>query len=163
MSRNLENLKVWREEYDFRNRDKHSATRRAKRQEDPAKYNEYMRDYRDRNRETLKKYDKEYRNKNRARILYSQARTRAGKKGIEFTIDVTDIVIPERCPVFGVRLGAGVNGPVDYSPTIDRVDPRKGYVKGNVWVISAKANRCKNNATVEELQQLVAALMARLA
>lgn len=42
--------------------------------------------------------------------------------------------------------------PNEDSPSIDKVIPELGYVRGNVWVISNKANRIKNNATLEELK-----------
>lgn len=55
-----------------------------------------------------------------------------------------------------VFVGIGKNvGIQNDSPTIDKIIPNLGYVKGNVWVISAKANRMKSNATVEELELLV--------
>lgn len=50
------------------------------------------------------------------------------------------------CPVLGVPL-------VDGNTSIDRIDPSKGYVPGNLQIISSKANRMKNNATVEELRR----------
>ena len=42
----------------------------------------------------------------------------------------------------------------DNSPSIDRKIPSLGYMKGNIWVISYRANRIKNDATVEELELL---------
>lgn len=43
----------------------------------------------------------------------------------------------------------------DNSPTLDRKDSTRGYVPDNVWVISHRANRMKNNATLEEMELLV--------
>jgi hypothetical protein len=43
---------------------------------------------------------------------------------------------------------------LDNSYSLDRIDSNKGYVKGNVWVISRRANVIKNNATLEELELL---------
>jgi hypothetical protein len=37
---------------------------------------------------------------------------------------------------------------------VDRIDPNRGYIADNIWVISWKANRMKSNATLEELKLL---------
>lgn len=82
----------------------------------------------------------------------------ARKKNIEFDLDIEDIIIPEYCPLLGIKLdfNADAGGiAADNSTSADRIDSNKGYVKGNVWFISTKANRIKNNATLEELELLV--------
>lgn len=90
------------------------------------------------------------------RALFDAARRRAASRGIAFGIDRGDIQIPENCPVLGVRLVVGGGqGFRDGSPTLDRVDNVKGYVKGNVRVISWRANRIKSDATLAELKALV--------
>ena len=93
------------------------------------------------------------------RTLYS-VRGRCKKKGLPFDISVGDIEFPAYCPVLGIKLerNEGRTGPCDNSPTYDRIVPSRGYVKGNVRVISNKANRIKNNATVEELELVLADL-----
>ncbi len=89
------------------------------------------------------------------------ARYRARKFGFEFTLTRADIVIPELCPVLGVKLTVGIrNSPT--SPSLDRIDNTRGYVPGNVWVISARANRLKADASLAELRSLVAAIERRL-
>lgn len=90
------------------------------------------------------------------------ARERAKKKGLEFSIDLEDILIPEVCPLLKIPIfhNKGNGGPSHNSPTIDRIDPTKGYVRGNVWVISFRANRIKNDSTLEELKFMVAGLEA---
>ena len=40
--------------------------------------------------------------------------------------------------------------------TIDRVDPDGGYVTGNVRVISMRANRIKSDASIAELESVIA-------
>jgi len=56
------------------------------------------------------------------------------------------------CPVLGITFKRGINGnPLDTSPTIDRIDNSKGYVKGNVVVISYLANRIKTSADAEQI------------
>lgn len=69
-----------------------------------------------------------------------------------FDISVDDIYIPEYCPYLNVKLStdfSDVHSPFYFS--IDRIDSSKGYVKGNIQVISKMANTMKNNATIEEL------------
>ena len=41
------------------------------------------------------------------------------------------------------------------SYSLDKIIPELGYVKGNVWIISNKANAIKSNASLEELKLLV--------
>ena len=79
--------------------------------------------------------------------LYRSAKKRALKKGLEFNIELKDIHIPKKCPILKVPLICSTR----YSPSIDRVYPDKGYIKGNIAVISTLANSMKANATPKEL------------
>lgn len=81
-----------------------------------------------------------------------RARVRAKKRGQEFSLTRADIVIPERCPVLGILLERGVGLACAGSPSLDRIDNAKGYVPGNVIVISNRANSLKSDASVEELR-----------
>jgi hypothetical protein len=49
---------------------------------------------------------------------------------------------------------------VPNSPSIDRIDPERGYVKGNIKIISFRANQIKSDASHQELK-LVAAYVGR--
>jgi len=83
---------------------------------------------------------------------------RAKQKGIVCEIDVSDVQIPEFCPVLGIRLawGKGQRGWRNMgSPSVDRIKPQLGYVKGNVRVISNRANHLKGNGTIEELKAVL--------
>ncbi len=64
-----------------------------------------------------------------------------------------DVPIPTHCPVLGIPLRRGGIGDGS-SPSVDRIDNQKGYVPGNVRVVSLKAKRVKNDATVGELRAL---------
>jgi hypothetical protein len=86
--------------------------------------------------------------------LLHAARARAKGRGIKFNLDITDIVVPDVCPVLSIPLFDRPGARTNNSPTLDRVHPDIGYVKGNVAVISWKANRLKNNATPEELEKI---------
>jgi hypothetical protein len=93
--------------------------------------------------------------------MVSRTKYRAKMRGIEFNLTPEDITIPTHCPVLGMPLVSTTRGRRGYfpdSPSIDRVHPDKGYVRGNVRVISARANLLKNDATVEELQAVLSDL-----
>jgi hypothetical protein len=101
------------------------------------------------------KWHKNWRRNNYPSVMCTMAKKRAAKRGVPFKIVPGDITIPARCPVFGMKLQkCGVRGGAA-APTLDRIRPRKGYVRGNIAVISHRANRIKNDATLKELQQLV--------
>lgn len=99
-------------------------------------------------------YDKWFKNNAEAR-LFSAARSRAARDGIPFTISVSDVIIPDTCPVLGIPLYREGGKNMHNTPSLDRFIPELGYVPGNVHVISWRANWLKNNATVEELEALV--------
>jgi len=79
---------------------------------------------------------------------------RCGKKGIPFDVTVEDIDWVEVCPVFGWELVyAPSNGKkVRYQPSVDKIVPSLGYVKGNIQVLSHLANSMKQDASQEELE-----------
>ena len=87
--------------------------------------------------------------------LHGHAQERARRKGVPFEITPEDIrsVWRDTCPVFGVSLtiNKGCVGPTSY--TLDRIEPAKGYVPGNIQILSHKANSMKRDATREELLQ----------
>jgi hypothetical protein len=75
--------------------------------------------------------------------LYRSAKQRAKRSGISFSIDLADIVIPSHCPILGVTIVLdSMRHPC--GPSVDRVIPALGYIKGNVQVISMQANRLKS-------------------
>jgi len=92
------------------------------------------------------------------RMWYS-AKVRAQKSGVPFDISPDDIAIPEICPVFGIKLEVNRGrGFKPSSPSLDKTIPKLGYVKGNIRVISYRANEIKRDATLQELEKLVSYL-----
>jgi len=87
--------------------------------------------------------------------LWSAAKERSVRFGREFSIAVSDIVIPKMCPVLGIPLFKGNGKQSGNSPTLDRIDTTRGYTKDNVAVISLRANSLKQDATVEVLEKLI--------
>lgn len=94
-------------------------------------------------------------------VAVKNARERAARRGIPFQLTkeyLAEILTPH-CPITGLRLriycGVG-KGPRDDSPSLDCVVPDRGYVPGNVKWVSSRANRIKSDATLAELEALVA-------
>lgn len=81
----------------------------------------------------------------------------ASRRGIYFNLKYTDFELPKYCPILGIELeyGAGNNGNAPYHATLDRIDNSKGYVPGNVMVISRLANAMKNQANFEQLDNFI--------
>ena len=90
-------------------------------------------------------------------ISYILWRTKAKckKEGIPFDLSHADILIPEFCPVLGIKLHIGDGMANGASPSVDRTNPKLGYVKGNIAVISNRANTIKSDATVEEIERVL--------
>jgi hypothetical protein len=99
-------------------------------------------------------------NSDAPRRMLARSKHRAKIAGIPFNITLEDIRIPELCPVLGFPLipHQGRRGYHPNSPSLDRIIPALGYTKGNVRVISARANLLKNDATTEELRAVLSDL-----
>lgn len=91
-----------------------------------------------------------YRKNNFLQYKLKTAKHSAKRRGLEFNLTVEDIQIPELCPLLNIPLVQGGDASSNLV-SIDRIDSSKGYIKGNVQVISCKANTMKSNATKEEL------------
>ncbi len=91
--------------------------------------------------------------------LLEHAKNRAKQKGLAFDLGRADLEMPERCPVLGIefRWGTGAMGWRNMaSPSLDRIKPQLGYVRGNVLVISNRANHLKSNGTISEFEAVLA-------
>jgi hypothetical protein len=128
----------------------------------------YQREYRKKNKDKIRKYKSKTEIKKRHTELekirrkgkpeegiLARARTRAKKFGLPFNITSEDIVIPDVCPIFGLKLEIADKIFNDSSPSLDRIIPELGYVKENVIVISNRANVLKRDAKIDELEKIV--------
>lgn len=97
-----------------------------------------------------------YRSGGQAAIMLASAKQRAIKQGLPFNLEAQDIIIPENCPVLGIPLEQGTRKNHWSAPSLDRIRPELGYVKGNVIVVSWRANFLRSNGTLEELEKVVA-------
>lgn len=95
----------------------------------------------------------------------SRVKGGAAVRGIAFDLKPEDIHIPEYCPLLGTKLLLTTtkgSPQKDLVWSIDRIDSSKGYAADNVWVISLRANKLKNNATLSELERIVKGLQAQV-
>lgn len=96
--------------------------------------------------------------------MHQRAKQRCKETGREFTIEVSDIVIPDICPVLGIKLNmnSGRSGAYRNSPSLDRINNNKGYTKDNIQVISQLANVMKCHATNKELHKFAQWVIANV-
>lgn len=129
----------------------------------------YLKEYRKNNKERLKQSNKNWRKDNkihynnhqynnyattkgRIQYLIKSARRRAKKKNIEFDIDIEWLTSQfenqnNRCALtnieFYIPTERNIKNP--FSPSLDRIDPTKGYVKNNVRVVCYIVNCALHN------------------
>lgn len=120
------------------------------------RFNDAQQRYRRNNRNLINKRKLEKKqlliDTNPEKYLLDRAKANASQKKEKCNLTIEDIVIPESCPLLDILMFFDMDNPRhDNTPSIDRIDPNKGYVKGNIWIISWKANRMKSDATLEEL------------
>lgn len=96
--------------------------------------------------------------KGRIGVMFNSLKQNAKQRGIEVGVSLEYVrsIATDSCPVFGIDFnwldwGTKNGKALDNSPSLDRIDPTKGYIENNVIWISTKANRIKNNATIEEI------------
>lgn len=120
------------------------------------KYNpEYHKQYRKNNSEIIKQKRFIFRLNNQNRICLNNAKSNARKKNLPFNLELSDIIVPKYCPILGIELIPAKGNKTDNSPSVDRIIPELGYVKGNIIVISLKANQLKSNGTIEEHEKVL--------
>ena len=93
--------------------------------------------------------------------LISGFRKRAKKQSVPFNLTVDDMKdliknATDMCPALGVKMEIAklYANDSNYSPSFDRIDPKKGYIKSNIVIVSNRANRIKSDATVDEIRKV---------
>lgn len=134
--------------------------------EQRARINAWHREYRKNNPEVLRAADKRKRLKllanDPARALWYEIRKRAKRQKVAFDLGVEDLVYPTTCPILGIPLFQTAGCQTDNTPSLDRLVPARGYVKGNCFFISNKANRMKQDNTLEDFQKIITYIQERL-
>ena len=106
--------------------------------------------YKEKNKEKMDRWYREHRSKTKDSQALRCIKHRAKLKELEFDLVLEDINSFDKCPVFGWELERGTRGNKN-SPSVDRIDPTKGYTKDNIQILSSLANLMKQDATPEEL------------
>lgn len=112
------------------------------------------------NKEHYQQLDRERNIRTKPARLWSAAKIRAKQHGLDFNIEVADVIIPPKCPILGIDIipSKDSQGPSDHSPSVDRINNDFGYVKGNVRVISYRANSLKSDGRLAEFKAIIADL-----
>lgn len=113
-------------------------------------------DYRKANPDKVAKYQKKWEQTNRTYIMWKNSQRRARIQGVPHDFDWKTLVIPTHCPILGIPLFSKEKVTSDNSPSLDKIIPELGYIEGNIQIISLKANRWKNEMTLDDLKMLVA-------
>jgi hypothetical protein len=154
--KNKDDILEDRKEYYEENKDIILARNKAKYEENKVEYLEYKKEYYLEHQEHYSQLSKKDRRENPAKYLLKNAKKRAKDKNLPIDITIEDIIIPDVCPVLGIPLVIGNTlEERDSSPSLDRIIPELGYVKGNIRVISFKANSLKKDGSIEDFEKII--------
>lgn len=103
----------------------------------------------------------QHRDNDWSHALTIECRSRARKAGIPFNLTEADLAIPLLCPVLGIPLFRTRGKATQNTPTVDRIFGHLGYIKGNVTVISWKANRLKSNCDDPSVFEAIASYIRK--
>ena len=129
--------------------------RRRDRVNNPEKYKETDRKKYLKRKELQCQKQRKWRVENPEKAMLNSSKNRAKRLGLEFNLELEDILIPINCPILGIPLKVGKGKLWDGSPTLDRIDNTLGYIKGNIAVISYKANRYKTDLDIELVERFL--------
>lgn len=114
---------------------------------------DYDKKWRALNSESYKKSCSSWRTRKPKSAMITSVKSRAKKFNIPFNVTEQDFEIPEYCPILGLKLKEVQIGKLSRnSPSMDKIIPELGYIRGNVRVISHLANTMKQDASLEELK-----------
>jgi hypothetical protein len=124
------------------------AVDRKSKEYSQSSYQKYGRPWYLKNKERANKRVREYAARYPERGLWRAAKLRAKNSGLEFNLDISDIVIPDVCPILKTKFVTNTMS----AASVDRIDNSKGYIKGNIQIISRRANTMKGDCTPEQLR-----------
>lgn len=89
--------------------------------------------------------------------LYTSTKSRARELGLDFDLVESDLKVPNFCPILGIQIDSTTNEGHNRrmnSPSVDRLDPTKGYTRDNIVVCSWRANTLKWDGSFDEIEKL---------
>ena len=154
-NKDLEKRSEYSKKYRLENKEKLTEYGKKYYQENKEKIIERKREYRLENKEKINEQTKQYRLENKEKWMCNTSKVRAKQKNLPFNLSTEYLkeIWPEdnKCPALGITMKKGDFCVTDHSPTLDRIIPELGYIKGNVQVVSALANRIMSDATVNQV------------
>lgn len=143
---------LYHKEYYQKNKERLSEKNREYAILNKEKINTYRRIYDAHNKDRNDESKRRWSDNNYLQIKLSSCKRRALEKSLPFDIELSDLEVPHICPILHIPIRISSTGRLcDNSPSVDRIIPEMGYTKGNVQMISNKANRMKTDATPLEL------------
>lgn len=114
-------------------------------------------DFKKRKAENSARYrsDHKYHEIESKKRILRRLKNRAKSKLIPFNLELCDIEIPAHCPILGIPIFCHSGRSREDSVSVDRIIPELGYVKGNIVIVSNRANRIKTDSTLSELDKIV--------
>jgi hypothetical protein len=88
------------------------------------------------------------------RLKFSRKKANAMRVGYTWTVEFGELIWPTHCPILDIELDYFAETRQENSPSFDRIDSSKGYDKGNVIVVSWRANRIKNDGSADEHKKI---------
>lgn len=156
---NLERNRANRHAYQLKNKERLNAQSLKYSKDNPEKIKAYRERYQSEHREEAREYQavKRADPKQRMSLLMADARKRCRQNGVQLDASMQRLygAVPLSCPCCANPLDYSRTN-LDRSPSIDRIRPNVGYTFANVRVICARCNLLKSNASVSELEAVIA-------
>lgn len=149
---------TWNDERRARQRLWDAKSRANRSPESKAKKLSQVRAWKAANPEKVKSANRRRLVSNPINFLLKNVKYNAKVRGIHFALSPGDFPggIPEKCPVLGIKINFPAKGKDGSGPSFDRIDNSKGYVPGNVRIISLRANTLKLDCVNPQELRLVA-------
>jgi len=158
MPQTKESKKEYNRKYRLEHIEEHETYNKEWRTKNKKRYLEWSKNYYKENKERLlidrQKYQERLKKDEPVKRLLIYKKKECKQKNLPFALTVADIVVPSHCPILGIPISLTEKHGNDNRAELDRIFGDLGYIKGNIQILSRKANRMKSNASFEELVKI---------